>query len=106
MELFRVEVREIANVLSGWTVEELHIFVQDPTCEEELADIIQDPTCDTEIELFIYICYFIYTRTMSMKYLEQAIQRTEGWAAAVAIDHSDRPRRFQMLDMMSARKFR
>jgi hypothetical protein len=41
-----------------------------------------------------------------MEYLEQAIQRTEGWAAAVAIDHPDRLRRFQILDIISVRKFR
>jgi hypothetical protein len=95
MELFRVE-QEIASLLPRLTMEELHAF----------ADLIEDPTCDTQSELFIYTCYFIYTRTISMEYLERAIQRTEGWAAVVAIDHPDRPRRFQILDMMSARKSR
>jgi hypothetical protein len=95
MELFRVE-QEIASLLPGLTVEELHAF----------ADAIEDPTCDTQIELFIYTCYFIYTRTNSMEYLERAIQRTSRWAAVVAIDHPHCPRRFQILDMMSERKFR
>jgi hypothetical protein len=95
MELFRVE-EEIASSLPGLTVEELYAF----------ADTIEDPTCDTQIELFIYTCFYIFTRTTSMEYLERAIQRTEGWTAVVAIDHPDRPRRFQILDMMSVRKFR
>ena len=38
-----------------------------------------------------------------MEYLEQAIQRTEGWIAVIAMDHPDRARRFQILDMLSAR---
>jgi hypothetical protein len=95
MELFHVE-EEIASSLPGLVVEELHAF----------ADATEALTCDMQIELFIYICFYIFTRTTSMEYLERAIQRTEGWAAAVAIDHPDRPRRFQILDMMSARKFR
>jgi hypothetical protein len=95
MELSRDE-EEIASPLPGLTVEELRAF----------ADAIEDPTCDMQIKLFIYTCFYIFTRTASMEYLEQAIQRAEGWTAAVAIDHPDRPRRFQILDMMSARKFR
>jgi hypothetical protein len=95
MELFHVE-EEIASSLPGLTVEELHAF----------ADTIEDPTCDTQVELFIYICFYIFTRTTSMEHLERAIRRTGGWAAVVAIDHPDRPRRFQILDMMSVRKFR
>jgi hypothetical protein len=95
MELFRVE-EEIASPFPGLTVEELHAFV----------DTIEDPTCDTQIELFIYTCFYIFTRTASMEYLERAIERAEGWTAAVAIDHPDRPRRFQILNIMSARKFR
>jgi hypothetical protein len=95
MELFRVK-QEMASLLPGLTVKELHAF----------ADTIENPTCDTRIELFIYTCYFIYTRTISMEYLERAIRRADEWAAGVAIDHPDRPRCFQILGMMSGRKFR
>jgi hypothetical protein len=94
MELFRVE-QEIASLLPSLTMEELHAF----------ADTIEEPTCDAQIELFIYTCFFIFLRTSSMEYLGRAIQRTKGWAAVIANDRSDRPRRIQILDRMSTRKF-
>jgi hypothetical protein len=50
MELFRVE-EEIASLLPGLTVEELHAF----------ADTIQDPICsDTQIELFIHLLLHLH----------------------------------------------
>ncbi|RYP40255.1 hypothetical protein DL767_001798 [Monosporascus sp. MG133] len=66
------------------------------------AELHEDPTNNDQIELYIYTCFLIFTRTDSTEYLEQAIQRTESWIAELAIDHPDRARRFRILDMMSA----
>jgi hypothetical protein len=68
MELFRVE-QEITSSLRGLTVEELRI--------RAFADIIEDPTSEEQVELFIYVCFFIFTRANSVEYLARD-QQTEG----------------------------
>lgn len=92
MELFNIEV-EMASSLHDLSDEDLRSF----------AELQEDPANDEQIELYIYTCFLIFTRTRSTEYLEQAIQRMEGWIAVIAMDHPDRTRRFQILDMMSAR---
>ena len=92
MELFNIEA-EMASSLYDMSDEELR----------SLAELQEDPKSDPQIELYIYTCFLLFTRTRSAEYLEQAIQRTEGWIAVIAIDHPDRTRRFQIFDMMSAR---
>jgi len=92
MELFTVEA-EMASALDALGEEDLRSF----------AALQEDPANDEQIELSIYACFLIFTKTCSTEHLEQAIQRTEGWIAVIAADHPDRARRFQILDMMSAR---
>ena len=92
MEPFNIEA-EIVSSLRDMSDEDLRSF----------AELQEDPTSDEQIELYIYTCFFIYMRTHSTECLEQAIQRTEGWIEVAASDHPDRARRFQILDMMSAR---
>ncbi|KAF2185509.1 hypothetical protein K469DRAFT_665117 [Zopfia rhizophila CBS 207.26] len=75
------------------TDEDLHSF----------ANLHEDSTSDGQTELYIYICFLIFVRTRSTEYLGRAIQRTEGWIAVTGLDHPDGGRRFQILDMMSAR---
>jgi hypothetical protein len=67
------------------------------------AKLHEDPTNNEQIELYIYICFFIFEGTRSTEYLEQAIRRTEGWVVATLADHPDRARRSHILDMLSAR---
>jgi tetratricopeptide (TPR) repeat protein len=90
IELFNVEV-EMATLLQEMSNEELHSF----------AELHEDPANDDQIELYIYTCFFIFTRTHSMEHLRQAIGRMEGWIAEVPMDHPDRARRFRILDTMS-----
>ncbi|EJT69155.1 hypothetical protein GGTG_13264 [Gaeumannomyces tritici R3-111a-1] len=92
MEPFNIEA-EIASSLDDMSEGDLRSF----------AELHEDPENDDQIELHIYTCFLIFTRTRSTEHLEQAIQRTEGWIAVTATDHPDRTRRFQILDMMSAR---
>jgi hypothetical protein len=92
MEVFHIEP-EMASLLND-------------TCDEDLCSLPQlqeDPANDAQNELFIYICFLIFTRTGSMEYLERAIQRAEGWVAESANDHPDRARRLEILDKMIAR---
>jgi hypothetical protein len=82
MELFRID-HEIATSLHGMDDEDLRSF----------AELQEDPINDEQIELYIYTCFFIFEGTRSTEYLEQAIQRTEGWVAVTLADHPDRARR-------------
>jgi hypothetical protein len=92
MELFRVEP-EMATLLHDMSNEDLCSF----------AELHEDPVNDVQIELYVFTYFLLFTRTLSMEYLKQAIQRTEGWIAVTGLDHPDRARRFQIFDMMSAR---
>jgi len=92
MELFHVEP-EMSTLFDDMSNEDL--------CS--LAELHEDPVNDVQIELYIFTYFLLFTRTFSAEYLEQAIQRTEGWVAATDLHHPDRARRFQIFDMMSAR---
>lgn len=92
MKLFNIEA-EMASTLHDMSDEDLRSFVE----------LQEDPANNEQIELCIYTSFLIFTKTRSAEYLELAIQRTEGWIAVIAIDHPDRARRLQILDMMSAR---
>ena len=92
MALFSIEA-EMASSLHDINDDELRSF----------AELHEDPTNDEQTELYIYTCFMIFKRTRSTEYLEQAIQRTEGWVAVTGLDYPDRARRFQIFDIMSAR---
>jgi hypothetical protein len=92
MEVFHIE-REMASLLND-------------TCDEDLCSLPQlqeEPANDEQNELFIYICFHIFTRTGSMDYLERAIQRAEVWVAESANDHPDHARRLEILDKITAK---
>jgi hypothetical protein len=89
--LFNVEA-EMASLLRDMNDEELCSF----------AELQEEPANDDQIELYIYICFLIFTRTYSTEHLQQAIRRIEGWITEVPIGYPDRARRFQILDMTSA----
>ena len=91
-ELFRVEPK-MATSLHDMSNEDLCSF----------AELHEDPVNDVQIELYVFTYFLLFTRTLSTEYLEQAIQRTEGWIAVTDPDHPDHARRFQIFDMMSAR---
>ena len=92
MKLFSIEA-EIASSLHDISDEDLRSF----------AELHEDPANDKQIELYVYTCFLIFKRTRLTEYLEQAIQRIEGWIEVTGLDHPDRARRFQMFDIMSAR---
>jgi hypothetical protein len=92
MELFNIDA-EITSSLDYMSDADLRSF----------AELHEDPASDEQIELYIYTCFLIFTKTRSAEPLEQAIQRTEGWIAVTTSDHPDRARRFHILGMMSAR---
>ncbi|KAK4169546.1 CHAT domain-containing protein [Cladorrhinum sp. PSN259] len=83
----------MAALLSDLDDEELRGFVQ--------AD--EGPQNDEQIEQHIYVCFLCFTRTNMLEHLEEATQRAEGWVAVTDADNPDRPRRFQILDMLTAR---
>ena len=91
-ELFRVEP-EMATLLHDMSNEDLCSF----------AELYEDSVNDVQIELYVFIYFLLFTRTLSTEYLEQAIQRTEGWVAVTGLDHPDRAWRIRIFDMMSAR---
>ena len=91
-ELFRVEP-EMATLLHDMSNEDLCSF----------AELHEDPVNHVQIELYIFTYFLLFTRTLLVEYLEQAIQRTEGWVAMAGLDYPDRARRFQIFNMMSAR---
>ena len=88
-ELFRVEP-EIVTLLYDMSNEDLGSF----------AELHEDPVNDVQIELYVFTLFILFMRTLSIEYLEQAIWRAEGWIAVTGLDHPDRARRFQILDMM------
>lgn len=90
-EPFRIEA-ELISLLHDMSSEDLSSF----------AESQEDSTSDEQIELYIYICFFIFKRAVSIKYLQQAVQRAEGWVAITATRHPDHARRLQILDMLSA----
>lgn len=91
-ELFCVEQQLVSS---------LHDMSNEDLCS--FAELHEDPVNDVQIELYVFTYFLLFTRTFSMGYLKQAIQRTEGWIAVMGLDHPDRARRFQIFDMMSAR---
>ena len=91
-ELFRVEPEMVTS---------LHDMSNEDLCS--FAELHEDPVNDVQIELYVFTYFLLFTRTFSMGYLKQAIQRTEGWIEVARLDHPDRARRFQIFDMMSAR---
>ena len=92
MELFNTEAG-MTSFLNDMSKEDLCSF----------AALQEDPANDNPIELYIHTRFLIFTKTLSREYLEQAIQRAEGWVAETPADHPDRTRRFHILDMMLAR---
>jgi hypothetical protein len=94
METFHIEP-EMATSLHDMSDEELLPF----------AELQEDPASDAQIELFIYTCFLIFTRTASTEYLERAIQRAEGWVAVTPVDDPDCARRSQILDTMLVRMY-
>lgn len=93
-ELFHIEPEHIAT-LHDMSNEELSSFVE---LHEGLVN-------DVQIELCVLTHFLLWTKTPLAKHLEQAIQRMEGWVAVTDVDNSDRARRLQILDMMSARLY-
>jgi hypothetical protein len=75
----------------------------DDISDEDLrsfTELQEDPESNDQIELYIYTSFLTATRMRSKEHLEQAIQRTEGWIKVTAIDHPDRARRYQILNLI------
>ncbi|KAF2804516.1 uncharacterized protein BDZ99DRAFT_544163 [Mytilinidion resinicola] len=94
MELFHVEP-ELIVTLYDMSSEDLCSF----------AELYEDPVNNVQIELYVLAYFLLFTKTLSTEHVEQAIQRTEGWVAVTELDDPERARRFQILDMMSARMY-
>ncbi|KAF2786116.1 hypothetical protein K505DRAFT_290268 [Melanomma pulvis-pyrius CBS 109.77] len=84
---FRVEP-DMASSLWDMSDEDLRAF----------AELQEDPTSDVQIELYIYVCLLIFTRTASIEHLDNATNRAERWVALTPNDHPDRARRSEILD--------
>jgi hypothetical protein len=95
MEIFYI-AQDIVSSLRDLSDYELQFF----------AGLHEDPTNDVQIELFIYVCFLIFTRTGSVEYLEQARHWAEKWATATPEDSADQARRSDIFNMMSARIWR
>ncbi|KAK6502499.1 hypothetical protein TWF506_003080 [Arthrobotrys conoides] len=95
MEPFNISA-EMTSLLDNLG-EELPAFVglQQETLEN-------GPANDEQIELYIYSCFLAFKNMKSMEHLEQAIRQAERWTTGIGTDHSDRLRRLQILDFLSA----
>lgn len=91
MEPFRIEP-EMAGLLKNMSDEELRSFVE----------LQQDPTNDTETELFIYASLLISSRLNCIGFIEQAHGQANQWVAVTPVGHTDRDRRFKILDFLLA----
>ncbi|KAF9639221.1 hypothetical protein BFW01_g11027 [Lasiodiplodia theobromae] len=69
------------------------------------AELHEDPQSDEQIELFIFVCFFIFLKARSTDYLDRAVQRAEGWMAVAPDNQPERTRRSQILDTMLAKKY-
>ncbi|KAF3174046.1 hypothetical protein TWF751_005186 [Orbilia oligospora] len=59
------------------------------------------PANDERIELYIYVCFLAFKNVNSIEHLEQAIRQAGRWTAGLGTDHSDLPRRVQILNFLS-----
>ncbi|OXV06258.1 hypothetical protein Egran_05974, partial [Elaphomyces granulatus] len=87
---FRVEP-DLVRLVDEMNDEDLRVF----------ADLQDDPASDSQIELHIYTCLTVFTRSNSTEHLELAVQRAEGLVAVTPDNHADRARRLEILDMLS-----
>lgn len=91
MELFNIEP-EMASLLDNLSNEDLCSF----------AESQDDSASDDQTELYIYTCFLLFQKADSTKHLERGVQQAEKWVAITPTDHSDRTRRLQILNRMSA----
>jgi hypothetical protein len=92
MEMFNIK-QEIVSSLNDSTDEELLSF----------PGLHENPTNDVQIEVFIYVCFLIFTRTGTVSYLEQAQQWAKVWATSTPEENTDRERRSEIFNMTSVR---
>jgi hypothetical protein len=92
MEMFHIE-QEMVNLLHDLSDEELQSFVR----------LHDDFSTDIQIELFIYVCFLIFTRTGSVEYLQQAMECAEAWVKVTPKDNIDQARRLEIFRLMSVK---
>lgn len=97
MESFRLfnVGAEIVQLLQDMSRDEICAF----------AELHEDPQDDAQIELFIFICFFIFLKIRLRDYLDRAVQRAEGWLAVAPDDQPERIRRSRILDTILAIQF-
>ena len=78
MELFCIG-HEIITSLYNMNDKELCSFMK----------LYKDPVNNEQIELYIYTCFLVFTRTYTTEFLEQAIQRAAEWITETANDYPD-----------------
>jgi len=93
IELLQIDI-DMAALLDSFTDEELVSFER----------LHHDPESNDPVELSIYVSLLLFLRTSSAEHLNKAMEQTEGWIAALAPEHPDRPQRFQVLDTLTAQK--
>ncbi|KAF8847672.1 HET-domain-containing protein [Acephala macrosclerotiorum] len=99
MDVFEVDP-DTAVIFNEMSTEDLGDFVN----LHNSPDFYRSAENDSDIELCIYACFLIFTRTASTRILERAILSADLWMAATPRDHPHRERRIEILDTMLARK--
>lgn len=66
-----------------------------------LVELHEDPISDAQIELYIYLCFLLFQKSIEIKYLEQAVQQAEGWAAVTPAHHPDYNRRHSLVNTVT-----
>ncbi|KAF9639218.1 hypothetical protein BFW01_g11024 [Lasiodiplodia theobromae] len=94
LSLFHVDP-EIVQLLQDMSRDDLYAF----------AELHEDPQSNEQIELFIFVCFFIFLKARSTDYLDRAVQRAEGWMAVAPDDQPERTRRSEILDTLLAIKY-
>lgn len=72
---------------------------------QQLARQYEDPADDMDIELYIYFCLLISKKSCQEQHLEPAIELAKGWIAASPKGHTDRQRRYIILNTVITRHF-
>ena len=90
---------EIFNVDSEITASLHDLFHEDIV---SFSEHYEDLPSDEEIEIYIFCCFLLFAKILSVDYLGKGIQRTEDWIAMTPTDHLDLSRRTRIRDTMLA----
>jgi len=99
MDVFQLEP-DTTELFDDMSIEDLTEFVN----LHASPDFDRSGQDDSSIELFIYACFLVFTKTASIQALDQGILSAEIWVQETPNDHVQIGRRVNILDTLVARK--